>query len=202
MEKIVRYLQEKYAPRALLVYGSFVRGDQDEFSDFDCMIIVDTKTKNHDDSIIDGVQLDCFIFTAAEVAGDDIDTFLTAFDSTIVFDDGIGAELKKRVREYVSEHTVIEKSEKEFIASWIQKTIRRMYKNDDEGNYRAVVFLFESLTDYCFLRDIFYFGSKKTIALLKENDPRGYDLFHAAITLKTNDSIEAWGKHIISTLGQ
>lgn len=198
MDRIIQYLQEKYHPRALIVYGSYVRGDQDEFSDFDCMIIVDTKEKNHDDSIIDGIQLDCFIFTAGEVAADDVDPFLTVYDGQIIFDDGIGADLKERVRKYVAEHTVIEESEKEFIASWVQKTIRRMQKNDDEGNYRAIAFLFESLTDYCFLRDIFYFGSKKTISLLKETDSHGYDLFHAAITQKTNECIQAWAEHVVA----
>jgi len=198
MDRIIQYLQEKYHPRALIVYGSYVRGDQDEFSDFDCMIVVDTKEKNHDGSIIDGIQLDCFIFTAGEVAADDVDPFLTVYDGQIIFDDGIGAALKKRVRKYVAEHTVIEESEKEFIASWVQKTIRRMQKNDDEGNYRAIAFLFESLTDYCFLRDIFYFGSKKTISLLKETDSHGYDLFHAAITQKTNECIQAWAEHVVA----
>ena len=198
MDVIIQYLREKYHPRALIVYGSYVRGDQDEFSDFDCMIIVDGKDKKHDDSVIDGIQLDCFIFTADEISADDVEPFLTVYDGRIIFDDGIGAALKERVRQYVAEHTCTEESEKEFIASWIQKTIRRMQKNDDEGNYRAIAFLFESLTDYCFLRNIFYFGSKKTIALLKETDPHGYDLFHAAITRKTNACIKAWAEHVIA----
>ena len=73
-----------------------------------------------------------------------------------------------------------------------------MQKNDDGGNYRAIAFLFESLTDYCFLHDIFYFGSKKTISLLKETDSHGYDLFHAAITQKTNECIQAWAEHVIA----
>ena len=116
MDRIVQYLREKYRPRALLVYGSYVRGDQDGFSDFDCMVIVDSKEKNHDDSVVDGVQLDCYIFTADEVSGEDVDPYITAYDSRIVFDDGIGASLKGRVRKYVAEHTVTEESEKEFIA--------------------------------------------------------------------------------------
>ena len=36
MEKIIRYLLDTYHPRSLLVYGSYARGDMDEFSDFDC----------------------------------------------------------------------------------------------------------------------------------------------------------------------
>ena len=66
-EEIIEYLKETYKPRAILIYGSFARGDNDEYSDFDCMVIVDAKTAKHDDSIIGGVQLDCFVFTADEI---------------------------------------------------------------------------------------------------------------------------------------
>ena len=196
-EAAVEYLLNTYHPRALLVYGSYLHGDQDEYSDFDCMVIVDEKTKNHDDTVIEGVQLDCFIFTADETAAEDPDTFLTAYDAEIVMDDGVGEQLQKRVRQYVREHEKVEDSEKEFIISWIRKTMRRMQKGDDEGNYRAVAFLWESLTDYCLLRDQFYFGSKTTIQALQKNDREGYELFHRAITMKTNESILAWAKYVI-----
>ena len=195
MKEITEYLINTYHPRALLVYGSFVRGDRDEYSDFDCMVIVDSKEKDHDDSVIGGVQLDCFIFTAEEAAAEDVDPFLTAFDSEILLDDGTGAALKERVRKYVAEHTVTEESEKEFIRSWIRKILRRMEKDDDEGSYRGILFLSESLEDYCALRDLFYFGSKKTIAYLKANDPQGYALFHDAMTGRTDESIRAWAEY-------
>ena len=195
MEKIIRYLLDTYHPRSLLVYGSYTRGDMDEFSDFDCMVIVDAKEKDHDDSVIGGVQLDCFIFTAEEAAAEDVDPFLTAFDSEILLDDGTGAALKERVRKYVAEHTVTEESEKEFIRSWIRKILRRMEKGDDEGSYRGILFLSESLEDYCALRNLFYFGSKKTIAYLKANDPQGYALFHDAMTGRTDESIRAWAEY-------
>ena len=195
-EVVIEYLKAKYHPRAMLVYGSYVREDQDEFSDFDCMLIVDEKVTNHDDTEIGGVKLDCFLFTADETVTEEPDTFLTAYDAEIVFDDGVGARLKDRVRQYVEEHTKIDDSEKEFIASWIKKTMKRMQKGDDEGNYRAVAFLWESLTDYYLLRDMFYFGSKKAIQYLKQNDIRGYEYFYKAITLKTNDSIREWAEYV------
>ncbi len=196
MEKIIRYLLDTYHPRSLLVYGSYARGDMDESSDFDCMVIVDAKEKDHDDQVIDGVPLDCFIFTAEEAAAEDVDPFLTAYDSRIICDDGTGAALKARVRRYVDEHTVTEQSDKEFIAAWIRKTVRRMRKGDDEGSYRALLFLSESLEDYCSLRNLFYFGSKKTIALLKRDDPAGYELFRHAVTGRTDDAIRAWAEYV------
>ena len=199
MESIIEYLKKTYAPLSILLYGSYADGTNDESSDFDCMIIVKEKDKNHDDSIIGGVQLDCFIFTEEQVKDEgDIDAFLTAYDSNIVLDNGLGAELKQRVHKYVEEHTVIPDDEKEFIRSWIQKMIRRVEKNDDEGNMRAVSFMAESLVDYFFLRDMFYFGSKKAIRYVREHDDEGYSLFHEAVTVKSNQAIIKWAEYIIN----
>ena len=198
-EKIIRYLKDTYHPRALMVYGSYQRGDWDEYSDFDCMIIVDGKEKKHDETVFDGVPLDCFIFTVKETEQEDPDTFLTAYDSEIVLDDGTGAALQRRVREYVRAHTVTAPEDKAFIRAWYLKSLHRMEKNDDEGNYRAAALLGESLADYFLLRDMFYFGSKKGIACLKADDPAGYALFHEAVTRRERTGITAWAEYVIAS---
>lgn len=196
-DKVIDYIKETYHPRALLLYGSYARGDYDEYSDFDCMIFVDEKSKKHDDSVIDGVPLDCFIFTEAEALSEDPELFLPAYDAELAIDDGTGKALQERVREYVRQHEKMDADEKAFIASWVLKTIKRMQKGDDEGHYRAVALLWESLADYFVLRDRYFFGSKEAILYLKQHDAPGYELFHKAITLKTNEAIEAWAKHMI-----
>ncbi len=196
-DAVLAYLNETYRPRAVFLYGSFQRGDQDAYSDFDCSLIVDEKPRKHDDTVICGVPLDCFLFTAAEAETEDPDVFLPVYDAQIVQDDGIGVRLQTRVRDYVHAHERIDDEEKAFIRAWIRKAVKRAEKDDDEGNFRAVAFLWESLTDYCFLRDRFYFGSKQTIADLKRLDPDGYDLFHRAITEKSPDAIAAWAEYVI-----
>ena len=132
-----------------------------------------------------------------EVQSEDVYPYLTAYDSNIVLDNGIGADLKRRVHKYVEENTNTPKEEKDFLVSWIKKTIARIAKNDDEGNMRAVAFLAESLADYFVLRDKFYFGTKKSIRTLKNEDAEGYELFHNAITMKSNDVIVKWAEHVI-----
>lgn len=194
------YLKEKYSPLAIVTYGSFSCGMNDAFSDYDCMIVVDQKESSHDDTVIDGIQLDCFIFTKDEVLTEELDTFLTAYDGNVVLDtDEIAVDLKTRVRKYVEDHSVIPADEKKFIISWIKKTMHRVEKNDDEGNYRALAFLWESITDYFLLRDLFYLGSKKAVTYLKEKDAEGYRLYHHAITDRTNAAIREWANHVIKT---
>ena len=198
MEKIIRYLEETYHPRALLVYGSFARGDNDEYSDFDCLIIVDAKSRNHDDTVLNGIRLDCFIYTAEETATENPDIFLPVYSAHIVTDDGTGKALQERVRKYVDSRRKMDVSEKEFIVSWYRKTISRMQKSDDEGNFRAISLFRESLEDYFLLRDLFFFGSKEASLYLKQNDPVGFDLFHEAVTERTDDSIRVWAEYVIA----
>lgn len=196
-EKIINYLLEKYHPRCLMVYGSYCRGDYEESSDFDALLIVDEKKDDHDHSIVEGVQLDCFLYTAEEVLDPEkTETFLAAYKAELIVDDGIGQELKERVLEYAKTHAVTEPKEKDFMLSWYRKTLKRIRKGDDEGNYRAIWMLEESLPDYFVLRDIFFTGSKEGIAYLKKEDPQGYDLFHAAFSSPTTDHIEEWIKHV------
>lgn len=197
MEQILEYLKNTYHPISILLYGSYADGTNDPTSDFDCMLIVSKKDKSHDDTIIHGIQLDCFLFTEDDLQHEDIDVFLPAYHSNIVWDNGIGAALKRRVQEYVEQNTNTPEEEKKFLSSWIQKTILRISKNDDEGNMRAVSFLAESLTDYYALRDLFYFGSKKAIRHLKETDAQGYSYFHHAVTSRSNDAIIKWAKYVI-----
>ena len=196
-DTVITYLKDTYHPRALLIYGSYVRGDFDEYSDFDCMIIVEKKNKKHDDSVIHGVMLDCFIFTADEARSEDPDLFLPVYNAELAIDDGTGKALQERVRKHVHEHEKTDPDEKELIVSWIRKTINRMQKDDDEGNYRAAALLWESLADYFVLRDKFFFGSKEAILDLKQHDAQGYALYHQAITVKSNEKIEAWARHVI-----
>lgn len=195
---VIEYIKQTYHPRALFLYGSYARGDADECSDFDCLIVVDEKTARHDDRVVEGVPLDLFIYTAEEARTESPDVFLPLFHSELMIDDGTGKALYQRVADYVHEHERIDAAEKEFIAAWMNKTITRMHKGDDEGHHRAVSLLGESLADYYQLRDMFFFGSKQAIAYLRQNDAAGYALFHRAITEKSRDAIEDWARHVMT----
>ncbi len=197
---IIRYLEDEYDPLSIMVYGSYAAGTEDEYSDFDCLLIVDEKKREHDSSVICGVRLDCHIFTSFDTYGEDIDPFLTCYDAVIMKDRyGAARTLKERVRRYVEEHSVTDEKEKETIRLWTEKTLMRIRKRDDDGNYRAIALLEVSLEDYFRLRDMFYFGSSKAVAWLRENDPEGYSLFHSAVTMRTNSSIESWARYVISS---
>lgn len=197
-EYIVNYLNKKYNPLSIIIYGSYSNNSFDEFSDFDCIIIVDKKIKGHDNTKINNVVLDCFIYTVEEVNTMDLDNFVPIYFGNIIKDNGLGEELKKRVIKYVLENSITDLEEKNFIKSWYKKTLRRIEKNDDEANYRALIILLSSLEDYYKLRDMFYFGSKLAIEYLKKNDVEGYILFKKAIENRKNSDIIEWIKYTIN----
>lgn len=197
-EYIVNYLNKKYNPLSIIIYGSYSNNSFDEFSDFDCIIIVDKKIKGHDNTKINNVVLDCFIYTVEEVNTMDLDNFVPIYFGNIIKDNGLGEELKKRVIKYVLENSITDLEEKNFIKSWYKKTLRRIEKNDDEANYRALIILSSSLEDYYKLRDMFYFGSKLAIEYLKKNDVEGYILFKKAIENRKNSDIIEWIKYTIN----
>ena len=196
-EDVYRYLVDTYKPKAVLFMGSYMDGTADEFSDFDCVIIVPSKTQDRDESIIDGVMLDCDIYSVEEVLTEEPPTnALKCHDAEIVLDDGIGMIFKAKVKLKLEEIRVTTQEEKTQIRSWMEKTCKRSFMADDNGNFRAVMLLWESLPYYFMLRDLDYFGGKKAIRYLKVNDPKGYSLLHKALETKDPYDIKAWSDHV------
>lgn len=196
-EDVYRYLVDTYKPKAVLFMGSYMDGTADEFSDFDCVIIVPSKTQARDESVIDGVMLDCDIYSVEEVLTEEPQTnALKCHDAEIVLDDGIGMIFKAKVKLKLEETRVTTPEEKQQIRCWMEKTSKRSFMADDNGNFRAVMLLWESLPYYFMLRDLDYFGGKKAIRYLKVNDPKGYDLLHKALETKDPYDIKAWSDHV------
>lgn len=88
--------------------------------------------------------------------------------------------------------------DKEFLILYINKNIRRKSKEDLKGNYRLISLLWESLEDYCLLRDKFYLSSKKIVRYIKEEDKSGYEFLSNALINRTNESIISWLNYIIN----
>lgn len=196
-EDVYRYLVETYDPKAVLFMGSYMDGTADEFSDFDCVIIVPNKTCSRDESVINGVMLDCDIYSIEEVLTEEPATnALKCHDAEIVLDDGIGMIFKAKVKLKLEEIRVTTPEEKKQIRCWMEKTSKRSFMADDNGNFRAVMLLWESLPYYFMLRDLDYFGGKKAIRYLKVNDPKGYSLLHKALETKDPYDIKAWSDHV------
>ena len=70
MDEIIAYLQKKYDPAAVLVYGSFADGTQSENSDFDALVLSQTHREFHDTSFVGETQLDVFVYPVSLFQGE------------------------------------------------------------------------------------------------------------------------------------
>ena len=194
MQHIISHIESKYEPLCIVLYGSYADGTFNAQSDFDCLIITQSKDAAHDSSVIDGVQLDLFIHTQSEV--DEIDC-IPLFDAKVIKDTGnIAAELVQKARNLVANSSKKSNGEKQALRAWLHKMLARAKNDDADGLYRRHWLLTDALEIYFDLRDRFYFGPKKAIAALRHENEAGFALFTAALS-GGYDDVAAWVAHVI-----
>jgi hypothetical protein len=65
---------------------------------------------------------------------------------------------------------------------WLEKMLTRAVKGDAEGDYRRHWLLKDILEIYFVLRGTWYFGPKKSLAMLQDQNPEHFDVFRKAFT--------------------
>lgn len=192
MEQLIDYLKEKYDPLALIVYGSYSDHTNNLNSDFDAMIICNEGGNAHDTSTVFGVRLDVFVYSKDYIEKlDDMSEVLQIWDGRIICDTAdIARDLKDRVCEYVASSPKLTGDEKNDLRSWCKKMLESTEREDAEGLYRRHWLLTDSLEIWCNLNDIMYFGPKKTILRMKNEDADGFSLYYRA--LKNEDALGEW----------
>ena len=199
-EEILLYIKEKYHPLSILVYGSYSDGTNNQNSDFDCMAIVKNRDVRHDASVVGGVQLDLFLYTEEEIRNiEDAEDFVQLFDAEVICDtDGLARSLVDKVKQCVEKSRVTTEEAKEMYKAWLEKMLRRTQRHDTEGLFRHHWALTDSLEIYCNLRDIYYFGPKKTIIYLQNNDTKGHELLQRALETVDVHTLRSWIEYVIT----
>lgn len=196
MEKyhaIISYIEETYAPEAIIVYGSFADGSANENSDFDALVITEG-TKTHDASVVCDTVLDVWVYPTAVFSGEyDPEEFLQVFDGQIVMDKKRTAEnLKARVNAYLRDLPLKTEEEIRQEADWCEKMLLRTRRGDAEGFYRWHWLLFDSLEIYCDVKRLHYFGPKKALRRMAREDEKGFRYYSAALKELNGRSLAAW----------
>ncbi|CAK7054371.1 nucleotidyltransferase domain-containing protein [Tissierella sp.] len=198
-DKIITYLNDKYKPHTIMVYGSFADGSNNTHSDYDALVISDTIVEQHDGHIIDNIELDVFIYPTTTIEGLlDFSQFTKLYDSKIIKDERkIGFHLKERVIKYVEDNSIQSYDKKKHLYGWCKKMLNRTQRGDAEGYYRWHWLITDSLEVYCILRNKFYFGPKKTILQIEKIDKKGYELFLSAVTKLDYENLKKWIYYVI-----
>lgn len=193
-EKMLEYLREKYDPSAIIVYGSFANGTNDEHSDFDALVITDHSDVSHDDSIVDGTELDVFLYSPEHFNGKyDSTEIEQIYDGCVFLDkDGLGEKLIREAAEKAESNHPKTIEEKEQAVSWCKKMLQRIEREDPEGFFRWHWLLTDSLEIYCDIKDYRYVGPKKGLAFLSKSDETAYKLYSQALESFTIPALKKW----------
>lgn len=193
MEGILNCLYGKYAPEALILYGSYADGTAGEGSDFDALILTDHPAQ-HDVSVVDGTQLDVWVYPVDYFAKDDaLAEAVTILDGVILHDpQGIGAALKARVQAYWAAKPGKSAEENEASVSWCRKMLARTERADAEGFFRWHWLLTDSLEIACDLLHQPYRGPKKALRWLESEHPQVHATYRQALASFNREALRAW----------
>ena len=190
---VIDYLRQKYSPDAIIAYGSFADGSAGEHSDFDALVIA-PGARTHDSSIVAGTVLDVFVYPPETFADDyDPEEFVQVFDGRIILDkSGIAARLKRRVLDYIASIPKKSADELREEAAWCRKMLARSARGGAEGMFRWHWVLIDSLEIYFDLHGLHYYGPKKALRFMRENDQKAFKAYSRALGEFSREALCAW----------
>lgn len=198
MDEILRYLKSTYHPHAIILYGSYANGTNGVSSDFDALLITSEKHPAHDESIIEGVKLDVFIYASSdfdkEIAYQD---FVTVYDGKILLDErGMAQRLIADVRRHIDNQPPKTRDELRTQLAWCEKMLARTSRGDAEGYFRWHWLLVDSLEIFFELCHTPYWGPKKALLAMPKLDPIAAKKYQAALEAMDASALEEWVGYI------
>ena len=193
VETIIRYLKAAYQPDAIMIYGSFADGSANEQSDFDALVMAN-RDKTHDASVIDGVILDVFIYPTDTFRSEyDPKEFVQVCDGKIILDkDGVAERLQKQVLASIERTPQKIPAEIAQEIAWCEKMVLRTERDDAEGYFRRHWVLTDSLEIYCDVIGSYYYGPKKSLRYMEQNDKETFRIYAKALTGFDRGSLTEW----------
>ena len=198
MERVIKYIKDKYNPLCIILYGSYADGTNNLNSDFDALVIAADHEQFHDTSFVDGVPLDVFVYPSMYFEGEyECEDFVQIHDGRIITDsNGIGKTLQENVRAYLRKLPVKSSEEIQASVDWCVKMFERAKRGDCEGMFRWHWVLIDSLEIFCDIMHHPYFGPKKTLKWMEEKHPKSFDCYKKALQNLDMEWLEEWVVHI------
>lgn len=194
LEQIIKYIQQKYNPLAIILYGSYADGTNNLNSDFDALVISSEHEKFHDTSFVSKVQLDVLVYPSSYFEQEyDCRDFLQIFDGKIIVDSAdIGKTLKANVLTYLQKRPTKTNAEIQANIDWCVKMFERVKRCDCEGMFRWHWVLIDSLEIFCDIMQQPYWGPKKALKWMAETHPEAFAYYKESLQSFSIDSLEDW----------
>ena len=194
LEQIIQYIQDKYTPLSIILYGSYADGSHNLNSDFDALVIAPDHEPFHDTSVVNGIPLDVFVYPPAYFDGDyTCEDFIQIHDGRILKDSGgIGTTLQAKVQAYLQSRPVKSREENQASVDWCAKMLDRAKRGDCEGLFRWHWVLIDSLEIYCDILQHPYLGPKKTLKWMEKTQPSAFACYKNALQSLRMERLEEW----------
>lgn len=193
---LTKLIESKHCVHTIILYGSFAKGNNDEYSDIDIVAFWDEDEELQDKSNLGSNQLDLWIYPSAKMG--DYKEFIRVNGGVILLNRRNIAEAFMSNIKHAYETGPIAKSleEKKNILKWVRKMYSRSLKEDLEGAYRKSLLFAELLPIYFELNDMWYLGSKYGFEFLKDNDEIAYNLYRSLYLGRAPGVLEDVIKHL------
>lgn len=180
-----------------MLYGSYSDGTNGEGSDFDALLIAPGEA-HHDNSVIDGVPLDVWVYPPETFTGDFApEDFVQVLGGTLLKDAfGQGAKLLEQVERHVSSLPKKSLEEQQEEVVWCKKMLERTGRQDAEGLYRWHWLLCDSLEIWCDVVGLAYLGPKKSLKAMEKRFPEGYAIYENALREFSHESLQRWIEYL------
>jgi len=204
LEQIIKYIQQKYTPLSVILYGSYANRTNNLNSDFDALVISPACEQSHDTSFINGVQLDVFVYPASYFEGEyNCEDFIQIYDGQIIADNNnVGRTLQTRVQTYVKNRPHKSNAEIQANIDWCFKMLDRSKRNDAEGMFRWHWVLIDSLEIFCDIMHHPYWGPKKSLRWMADNHPKAFRFYEKALYNFNMADLENWIMYIKTKAAQ
>lgn len=195
MENVIEYLINRYDPDSIILYGSYADGSNNLGSDFDALLISDHAAQSRDISVVNGIQLDVFLYRPEhDFCCEDLPQL---YDCRIILDKhGKAAQLCNSVKKYIDGFQSKTREEIEVNLAWCEKMLLRTNRGDAEGYYRWHWMLCDSLEFYCDICRKFYFGPKKTLRWMEKEQPAAFKIYNDALSCFEQDKLVKWIEYL------
>jgi predicted nucleotidyltransferase len=178
---IIKELQDKYECHTILLYGSRARGQSSPTSDYDVIGIRKEGEIIHDARFHNGFYLDLFIYPEKDLINP-TEAALPLRGGKVLLEKGtLGQEFFKKLEEiYKKGPTKLVETNVHALRLWARKSLERIKLGGIEGNFRRAEILPALLEHYFTTRGRWYEGPKTSFCILKEEQPKIYELFERA----------------------
>lgn len=179
LDRLCACLQERFCCDTAILYGSRARDDWDSASDIDVIAFGDARESGHIAHRWEELFLDLFLYPPGTKPEQD---WLRIHDGRVLFQRATeGNEVLKATKDiFLSGPDQMSLSDLKTRRLWLEKMLARAEKGDAEGDYRRHWLLKDVLEMYFTLRGRWFLGPKKSLALLRDQNPAHSDVFQKA----------------------